>query len=57
MLKVNIYLETESTFSGSMTLYFNAGGVRGVKVDNRSLKFYKADSIKPERILESPQSV
>ena len=38
-------------------LYRAVEQVRGVKVDNRSLKFYKADSIKPERILESPQSV
>ena len=52
ILHVNIYLEKESTFSGSVTLYINTGGVRGVKVDNRSLKFYKADSIKP-KILDS----
>ena len=53
-LHINIFLNKESTFTGSITLFMNAGGVRAVKEDNGYLKFKKADSTKPERSLASP---
>ena len=55
MLKVNIIVNKESTFSGAMTFYFNDGGVRGIKVDNDLLEFQKIE-IKPETYVKGLKS-
>lgn len=55
MLKVNIIVSEESTFSGALTVYFNCGGVTGIKkIENSSLKFTKADTVNTQSYISSP---
>ena len=60
MLIVNnlIIEDVESTFTGSILLHFNTGGIVGTeKVGNKVIKFYKTDSVQPIRsILDRPKS-
>jgi len=59
MLTINIVLnEIHSSYTGTIVLYFNTGGVRKAVVEEeRFLKFNKMDSTKPRlEILESPRS-
>jgi hypothetical protein len=56
MLDIHIVIEEISTFTGSITLFFNQGGVRGAKAGDRSLKYCRPDSIRPQMLFDRPTS-
>lgn len=56
MLILNVVLDQPSSFTGTVTVVFNCGGVRAVKAEGRSLKVVKADSVQPVSILDRPRS-
>ena len=56
MLNIHIVLDEVSTFSGSVTLYFNCGGIRGAKAGDRSLKFSRTDSVRSILLFDRPTS-
>ncbi len=48
--------EIQSSFTGEIKLFFNTGGVRAAKEDERLLKIKKLDSTVKRNFIGSPQS-